>query len=113
MKPLIFFQFQRLKKQSSAATIFQKLNHKIHFLPNSQCKNSQWDCTQRECPATCSAYGDPHYMTFDGNKYEFHGDCTYVLAEDFCDDGIGNFRITVENVPCSTGGVTCTKAVKV
>ena len=52
-------------------------------------------------------------MTFDGNKYEFHGDCTYVLAEDFCDDGIGNFRITVENVPCSTGGVTCTKAVKV
>lgn len=79
----------------------------------SQCKNSAWDCTKRECPAVCSAFGDPHYQTFDGKTYEFHGDCTYVLAEDFCDDGLGNFRITVENVPCSTGGVTCTKAVKV
>ena len=82
-------------------------------LTNSQCKGSRWQCTKRVCPATCSAYGDPHYQTFDGGKFEFHGDCTYVLSEDYCDDGLGNFRITVENVPCSTGGVTCTKAVKV
>ncbi|XP_076800960.1 uncharacterized protein LOC143445613 isoform X3 [Clavelina lepadiformis] len=77
-----------------------------------QCKNTKWKCTERECPGVCSAYGDPHYETFDKERYEFHGDCTYVLAEDFCEDGVGSFRITVENVPCSSGGVTCTKAVK-
>uniref|UniRef100_H2ZP85 VWFD domain-containing protein n=1 Tax=Ciona savignyi TaxID=51511 RepID=H2ZP85_CIOSA len=78
-----------------------------------RCRNTNWECTERECPAYCSAYGDPHYETFDKRRYEFHGDCTYVLAEDYCGDGVGSFKVTVENVPCSTGGVTCTKAVKV
>uniref|UniRef100_H2ZP84 VWFD domain-containing protein n=1 Tax=Ciona savignyi TaxID=51511 RepID=H2ZP84_CIOSA len=76
-----------------------------------RCRNTNWECTERECPAYCSAYGDPHYETFDKRRYEFHGDCTYVLAEDYCGDGVGSFKVTVENVPCSTGGVTCTKAL--
>ena len=88
-------------------------NLNFFYLLFSQCKAAKWHCTTRSCPATCSAYGDPHYQTFDGRKYEFHGDCTYVLAEDYCGDELGNFRITVENVPCSTGGLTCTKSVKV
>jgi len=90
-----------------------KMQGKLEFFSFSRCKNTKWKCTERECPGICSAFGDPHYETFDKKRYEFHGDCTYVLAEDFCGDGIGTFRITVENVPCSTGGVTCTKAVKV
>ncbi|XP_078495432.1 uncharacterized protein LOC144750507, partial [Ciona intestinalis] len=77
-----------------------------------RCRNTMWECTERDCPAYCSAYGDPHYESFDKRRFEFHGDCTYVLSEDFCGDGVGSFRVTVENVPCSTGGVTCTKAVK-
>nr|XP_039273324.1 mucin-5AC-like isoform X1 [Styela clava] len=76
------------------------------------CQNTTWTCDEKECPSICSAYGDPHYETFDKKRYEFHGDCTYVMAEDFCGSTVGTFRITVENVPCSTGGVTCTKAVK-
>uniref|UniRef100_A0A8C5R066 VWFD domain-containing protein n=1 Tax=Leptobrachium leishanense TaxID=445787 RepID=A0A8C5R066_9ANUR len=46
----------------------------------------------------CSAYGDSHYVTFDGVRYDFHGSCIYQLvgvckkSEDLVD-----FQVNIQN----------------
>ncbi|XP_048865507.1 kielin/chordin-like protein isoform X2 [Brienomyrus brachyistius] len=61
-------------------------------------------------PATCVAFGDPHYRTFDGKMVNFQGSCTYVLAED-CEGG--DFSIHVTNEDRGRTGVSWTKEVTV
>ncbi|XP_076144091.1 mucin-5AC-like [Alosa pseudoharengus] len=78
------------------------------------CKDTKWDCTSNLCHGTCAIYGDGHYITFDGKRFNFDGGCEYVLTENYCGHGStnGTFRVITENIPCGTTGTTCSKAIK-
>lgn len=83
---------------------------------NCTCENRMWQCTDKPCLATCAVYGDGHYITFDGQRYSFNGDCEYTLLQDNC-GGNGSsqdaFRVITENIPCGTTGTTCSKSIKI
>ncbi|XP_070985515.1 mucin-5B-like [Oncorhynchus clarkii lewisi] len=78
------------------------------------CKDRKWQCTTNLCLGTCAIYGDGHYITFDGKRFTFEGDCEYTLTKDYCgsNNANGSFRVITENIPCGTTGTTCSKAIK-
>uniref|UniRef100_A0A061QFX2 Putative hemolectin n=1 Tax=Cupiennius salei TaxID=6928 RepID=A0A061QFX2_CUPSA len=72
------------------------------------CSDGAWQCTMRECPAVCSVWGESHFKTFDGKIFDFHGDCEYVLSKGKTKDT--SYSLSVQNVPCGTSGITCSKS---
>ncbi|GAB0190059.1 mucin-2 [Grus japonensis] len=73
------------------------------------CNKRQWNCTDNPCKGTCTLYGNGHYMSFDGEKFDFLGDCDYILAQDFCPNNMdaGTFRIVIQNNACGKSLSIC------
>lgn len=46
-------------------------------------------------PARCEIFGDPHYRTFDGKRFDFMGKCSYYLMK--MDSGLD---VIAENGDC-------------
>ncbi|XP_048080450.1 zonadhesin [Ursus arctos] len=61
-----------------------------------QLKNGQYGC-QPYGTATCTVYGDPHQITFDGRHFSFTGKCTYILAQPCGNSTEPFFRVAAKN----------------
>ncbi|KAG8570025.1 hypothetical protein GDO81_014652 [Engystomops pustulosus] len=83
--------------------------------PEEECKlvNGAWGCQPKDC-GRCVASGDPHYISFDGLRFDFQGTCTYILSKVVADDSqLPKFTIVVENESYGNGRVAVTRLVVV
>ena len=95
-----------------------QVNEEILTDCNNRCTcqaNGTFTCVPQLCPpidgSVCFAVGDPHYRTFDGRSFVFHGTCEYVMTQ-FC--GNDDFTISVNNDLCiPTSTVACATGVRI
>ena len=60
---------------------------------------------------TCIGSGDPHYASWDGRRFDFHGTCEYALAQ-FC--GSTDVVISGNNDQCAPGSaVSCLRGARI
>ncbi|KAM9495182.1 uncharacterized protein Hap1MRO34_016080 [Clarias gariepinus] len=73
------------------------------------CSNGRWNCSNRNCPGTCSLLGGSHVITYDSKTYSFNGNCDYILSK----DNNNNITVLVNMAQCGlTQSETCLTSVK-
>ncbi|XP_010612839.1 IgGFc-binding protein [Fukomys damarensis] len=74
--------------------------------------SGQYGC-QPVSVAECQAWGDPHYITLDGHKFDFQGACEYLLSApcNTLPEGTENFTVTVANEHRGSQAVSYTRSV--
>ncbi|KAF5918888.1 hypothetical protein HPG69_005929, partial [Diceros bicornis minor] len=76
----------------------------------SVCQHGSFQCALHPCAATCTAYGDRHYRTFDGLPFDFVGACKVHLVKS---TSAFSFSVIVENVNCYSSGIICRKLISI
>ncbi|KAJ6663859.1 hypothetical protein lerEdw1_009939 [Lerista edwardsae] len=83
--------------------------------PGEQCKVEQGirDCYPASY-ATCSASGNSHYVSFDGQRFDFQGDCVYQFTG-LCGrrGDLADFLVLVQNDQRGSQSASFTRAVEI
>eukprot|EP00079_Xenopus_tropicalis_P034852 XP_017948623.1 PREDICTED: mucin-5B-like [Xenopus tropicalis] len=78
------------------------------FIMDSTCVRGKWQCVDQDCTGSCSVVGGSHITTFDFNRYNFFGDCSYVLTK----TSDNQFSVVGELMKCELKDTTtCLKSI--